>query len=295
MKKKIVLFLLGYKGFITLKDIINNGNCGAIDSVIVGKDNNIENDYSIEIQELCAESKVIILTKHPRQEVSVSFWIAIGWRSILFPPKNTTLFVIHDSLLPKYRGFSPLVSQLINGENLIGATCIIAERKYDEGDIVFQEAIQVNYPIKIEAAIKLVAIVYSNICFKLIELIHSGVNIKVAQQNESKATYSLWRDEEDYFINWELEAKRIIRTIDSLGQPYKGARARLNNQTIIIHEAIELHDLKIENRKEGKIIKFEDMYPIVVCGIGLIKILKSTYLENGNSIFPLKKFRSRFS
>ena len=39
--------------------------------------------------------------------------------------KNSeNLIVFHDSLLPKYRGFAPLVSQLINGEEYLGVTAI---------------------------------------------------------------------------------------------------------------------------------------------------------------------------
>ena len=45
---------------------------------------------------------------------------------------------LHASLLPKYRGYLPLVSQLINGEKTIGVTSFIANEGIDEGNIIFK-------------------------------------------------------------------------------------------------------------------------------------------------------------
>ena len=46
------------------------------------------------------------------------------------------MIIFHDSLLPKYRGFAPLVNSLINQEKEIGVTAIKASQNYDEGDTV---------------------------------------------------------------------------------------------------------------------------------------------------------------
>jgi methionyl-tRNA formyltransferase len=56
-------------------------------------------------------------------EICSDFNIAISWRWML---KVSNLIVIHDSLLPKYRGFSPLVNMLINGEDTLGVTVLFA-------------------------------------------------------------------------------------------------------------------------------------------------------------------------
>ena len=52
-------------------------------------------------------------------------------------------------------------------------------------------------------------------------------------------------------------------------------------------------DLKIKNRVPGKIIFMSDGIPTVVCGTGLLTITSAVDVS-GQSIFPLKKFRSRF-
>ncbi|MMZ71732.1 hypothetical protein D1872_352860 [compost metagenome] len=53
-------------------------------------------------------------------------------------------------------------------------------------------------------------------------------------------------------------------------------------------------DVKIEIRTPGKIIFFEDGFPIVVCGKGLLKILSIRDDKSQKELLPLKKFRVRF-
>jgi hypothetical protein len=56
--------------------------------------------------------------------------------------------------------------------------------------------------------------------------------IKIEKQDHSKATYSIWRDEIDLWIDWNESASRIERTIRALGRPYMGARTRLVNSAL---------------------------------------------------------------
>ena len=88
--------------------------------------------------------------KIPFAEIS----IAISWKWII--ELNNTLLVLHDSILPKYRGHLPLVSQLIDGQEEIGVTAILGNEKYDEGDIVYISKSKIKYPIKIKDAIKII-------------------------------------------------------------------------------------------------------------------------------------------
>lgn len=60
--------------------------------------------------------------------------------SILELPKNGTLNV-HPSLLPKYRGASPIQSQILNGEENIGITIMLMDKEMDHGNIISQKKI----------------------------------------------------------------------------------------------------------------------------------------------------------
>ena len=82
------------------------------------------------------------------------FVLAVGWKWLI-KEKYKQILVIHDSLLPKYRGFNPLVTALMNKDKIIGSTLINAEEEYDSGDIIIQESFKVSYPISVEKAIEL--------------------------------------------------------------------------------------------------------------------------------------------
>ena len=69
----------------------------------------------------------------------LGFKFAIGWKWII--DNTSQLIVLHDSLLPKYRGFSPLVNSLINGDTLTGVTALFASSEYDKGEIIEQAQI----------------------------------------------------------------------------------------------------------------------------------------------------------
>jgi methionyl-tRNA formyltransferase len=45
-----------------------------------------------------------------------------------------------------------------------------------------------------------------------------------APQADDFATYSIWRDEADYEIDWSSDAQAIQRFINAVGYPYAGAR-----------------------------------------------------------------------
>ena len=205
------------------------------------------------------------------------------------------LIVFHDSILPKYRGFAPTVSQLINGEDYLGVTAFKANENYDEGDIITNSQIKIFYPLKINDALIMLKHCYSNCVVNILSTLQSGKALNLTKQDHKYATYSLWRDEDDYIINWSKSSAEIARFIDAVGYPYHGAKTMLNNDWIKISNAFTVPDKKIENRDIGKVIDFLENKPIVVCGDGLLCIDEASYEATDESLFPLNKFRSRFS
>ena len=290
---KIGLFLMTKKGFLVLKNLSNNNYNDLISFVCIGTDNNISNDYSEEIELFCKTNSIYFFFRDNLTVSSFSsdYNIAISWRWML---KVTNLIVLHDSLLPKYRGFSPLVNMLINGEKTLGVTAIFASNDYDRGDVLFQERKSIQYPLKIVDAIDLVCELYCNISINIFKAIIYK-KLVTYQQNESDATYCLWLDNDDYFIDWKWGAEKIKRKVDACGFPYLGARTYMDNQIIVIHEVEVISDVNIEQRTVGKNVFLKDNYLAIVCGEGLLKITQAIREETKESIFPLKKYRVKLS
>lgn len=290
-KQKFVFFLTNKKGHYALRGIIREFNKGIIEFVVTYQDRNVKKDYYDEIISLCKEYDIPYHSKDSYPDYS-TYSFAIGWRWII--PKMDKLIVFHDSLLPKYRGFSPLVSALVNGEKEIGVTALFASEKYDEGDIIIQEKLKVEYPVIINEVIEKISSLYSKIILKVIGNIIEKKELKSVSQNHSKSSYSLWRNDDDYNIDWSWDAEKIKRLIDATGFPYKGASARIDDTKYKLLDCDVITDVSIENRTSGKVIFVENGLPVIVCGKGLLKIKQMIRDDNGETALPLKRFRIRF-
>lgn len=291
---EVTLFLMSKKGYNVLKDLIEAGYASLVSAVVVSHDYNMADDFYDEIFSICKENRLIVYDRNDGYTIESAYCIAISWRWLIPIDENIKLIVLHDSILPKYRGYSPLVNMLLNRERYLGVTAFFAKDHYDNGDIVTQRTIEVHYPIKILEAINLISRLYSEIVLYLLSIIRSQGQIKSIPQNEEEATYSLWRDSDDYRVDWNSSSHDISHFVYCVGYPFQCASSLLNKELVRIADCELYKDLKIENRCPGKVLFIEDGYPIVVCGSGLIKI-KELKDEKGHSLLPFKKIRSRFS
>lgn len=287
----VTLFLLNQKGFQCLQNALKEKKLKqTISLVVVGKDPGNQDDHYEEITQLCIENGIKVVDRKNATDISSRYSIAIGWKWLIFGIKN--LIVVHDSLLPKYRGFSPLPNMLINGEKLIGATAIFASDSMDEGDIISQESLSVNYPIKIKEAIDLISDVYVQLTEEILRIIAEDKILPQYVQDSSQASFSIWRDSDDYFIDWSKDASYIKRFVDAVGYPYDGAKTRLNNDLVIRIKDVEVvAPLKCEIKHFGKILMYVDKYPVITSGENAIKIMKAEYLDG--TPFSFNKLRVR--
>jgi methionyl-tRNA formyltransferase len=288
---KLAFYLMNSKGYQILKGFLNKYGADSIEYIVTAEDKNVQKDYYLEINEICKSYNLTIYNRKDELPKFNGYKLAVGWRWLIQDTSN--LIVMHDSLLPKYRGFSPLVNMLINGEKEIGVTALFASENYDEGNIIMQKKVSISYPIKIQDAIKKVSYLYIDLVISIYELLINSNKLISIPQDHNQATYSLWRDEEDYMLDWEKSSSTLKRTIDAVSFPFSGAKTYLNNKIISIVDAVEVEDVVIENRDIGKVIFISNGHPVVVCGEGLLKIIEA-YDSNKKSVLPLKNFRSRF-
>ena len=100
-----------------------------------------ENGVEVLIRERPEDQELLDALKAADPDVIV----ACNWRTWIPPqvfalPKRGTLNV-HDSLLPKYAGFSPLIWALLNDEKEVGVTAHMMDDTLDAGDIVLQRSV----------------------------------------------------------------------------------------------------------------------------------------------------------
>jgi methionyl-tRNA formyltransferase len=290
---KAVLFLLGKKGFQSLYSLIEYGFSSTISTVVIGRDKAILNDYYHEIIQLCEQEKIDWIEKrdfNTLNENEVAFLISWKW---LIKGNTEQLIVLHDSILPKYRGFNPLVTALINGDGEIGVSAILPNEGVDEGDIIDQKICKINYPITIGEAIEVVIVLYCAILKQLFTKIFILKDKLIGyQQNDKNSSFSLWRDDTDYFIDWTWDSTKIKRFVDAVSDPYDGAKFYMNNEVVKVLSSEVIKDVNITNRVPGKLFRINGNRAIVVCGIGLLEVSNCFYVANNQKV-KFEKLRVR--
>jgi methionyl-tRNA formyltransferase len=295
-EKKIAFYLMNPKGHYVLKQFIKKFGAAPIEYIASRPDQQLHNDYYNEIRTIAQENDIAFFSHHKEyEEIEKKFMgykFAIGWRWLI---KNTSnLIIFHDSLLPKYRGFAPLVNCLIQRENKSGVTALFATDEYDAGDIVNQKSFTIEYPITIAQAINQIAPLYFDLVSELFEQIRTNQPLTASPQDQSQATFSLWLDNNDYFIDWKSwSAEQIKLFVDAVGEPYAGASSYIANEEVKLLAVTPVCDVMVINRERhlGKVIFMHDNYPVIICKQGLLKITNLRDLKGDEKKIS---FRTRF-
>ncbi len=292
--KPVTLFLMTEKGLAFLQGTV--GRYKALFAlVVVGRDSALQNDCAAEIIALCKAEGIPVVQKADFDIVTTDYAMAVAWRWLIPHPADR-LIVFHDSVLPRYRGFAPLVTTLVKGETEIGVTALFGAGGYDRGAIIAQSACQIAYPITIAEAITINMANYLACAETVLGHLLAKRPLPATPQDEGRATYSVWRDESDYQIDWSRSAAEIRRLIDAVGAPYRGAATGFEGRLLRILAAEEVADVVVEDRHPGKVLFLDEGRPVVICGSGLLMLTRAEYDDKGaDPFFPLNRFRLRFS
>ena len=130
-------------------------------------------------------------------------------KEILDIPKYKALN-IHPSLLPKYRGASPIHTAILNNDKETGVTLMLMDEQMDHGDIVAQKKIQISNINYKELENKLI-----DLSVKLLKKLPDYINgkIKPQPQDHEKAVFCKLIEKEDGKIDWDNTAEEIERKI----------------------------------------------------------------------------------
>ncbi len=184
--------------------------------------------------------------------VLVSFGRIIPQEIIdLFTP---AIVNVHPSLLPKYRGPSPIESAILNGNSKTGVSLMKLSKEMDAGDVYSQEEIKLS---KTETASELYEIcgkVGAEMLVRDLPKIISG-ELKGEKQDNSQAEYCQLLKKSDSILNPENQtAKQAEQQIRAF-EIFPKSKIMIDEYTIIIKSAEVLdHDMK----KSPLTLKFAD-------------------------------------
>lgn len=183
---------------------------------------------------------------------NADFAVLAAYGKIL-PKEIITLFPkgivgVHPSLLPKYRGATPIQSVFLNGEKETGTSLFILDAKVDHGLILAQEKLAINELDTRITLEKKLALLSADLLIKtLLDWVEG--KIKPKTQIESEATYTKKIATEDGFVDLEKDDPLLIyRKIKALN-PEPGVYAFITKGD----KKIRLKILEAELR-DGKLI-----------------------------------------
>lgn len=140
---------------------------------------------------------------------------------------------IHNSLLPQYRGGSPLVWQIINGESRVGFSIFSFTPGMDDGPVWAQGSIPVSSDENVREVLDKLEKVTLSTLRTVIPGLLAGTVVP-SLQSEQHATYCSQRFPDDGLIDWRLPARTIHDFIRAQSDPYPGAFTRMRGKKLIV-------------------------------------------------------------
>ncbi|MBX4191800.1 MAG: methionyl-tRNA formyltransferase [Candidatus Doudnabacteria bacterium] len=164
-------------------------------------------------------------------------------KEILDIPKFKSIN-IHGSILPKYRGASPIQATIINLEPMAGITLIQMDEKMDHGPMIAKASILLDGTETFSDLYKKLAVIAADLVIKTLPDWFEG-KIKPIVQDHDRATFAKMIKRSDAKIDWSTPAKQIDAMIRALN-PEPGTWTMLDGKTVKILKSSIINDHKIE-------------------------------------------------
>ncbi len=190
---------------------------------------------------------------------------------------------IHASLLPKYRGASPIQQAIFEGETTTGITVMYMSENIDDGDIILTKMIPILPDDNAGTLFDKLAQTGAEAITDLAHLFKKGKPTAVPQ-NHSLATYCKKIDKEQGNIDWSCSPVDIANTVRAM-TPSPGAYSFLNGKRIKlvkVEPRFDAHELTYGTAVSGKGTLS------VACNGGFVDIVQLQ--PEGRSVQQVKDF-----
>ena len=192
--------------------------------------------------------------------LKVDLFVVVAFKflpdSIISIPKYGSIN-IHPSLLPKYRGSSPIQYALLNGDIETGVSIIHLNNKIDSGGILGQKKNKIDKNANFGNMYEKLAYLGSQLLIEVIDNIQNN-QIAPISQDDSQKTLAPKIKKEQYKINWETDSRKIHNKIRAF-DPYPGAYSFINGKRIKLFSSLRIENNKnYINAKPGQLIIDED-------------------------------------
>ncbi len=171
---------------------------------------------------------------------------------------------LHASILPQYRGASPIQQSILNGDKRTGVTAMLMEEGLDTGDIIKIEKVDISDD---EMVSELFSKLTKVATVLTVDVLKNFKNYTPVKQDENKAT-----------LCKKISKKDGLVYFDDALQIYNKYRAFTPWPTIYLESGLKLKEVKLHQKdgefEAGKILHVEKDGVVVGCSKGALKVIK---------------------
>ena len=171
---------------------------------------------------------------------------------------------VHGSLLPKYRGASPIQYAILNGEKTTGITIMETEAGIDCGDILLQQNVDIDDEDTYGTLSDKLALIGGKLVVKALDLIEEGTITRL-KQDETLATFTKMIKKDSEILSFDDTAANIVNKIRAYN-PNPVAKMLINGEPFKVYSACKAtgdYDAKVgevvvSSPKQGLVIKCKE-------------------------------------
>lgn len=207
-----------------------------------------------------------ILKLQPKIIILAAYGKIIPPKTLAIPPLG--ILNIHPSLLPKYRGPSPIHTAILNGESQTGVSLMLLDEKIDHGPVLDERMLSISPQDNQETLSEKLADLGSRLLLEDLPLYFEN-KIKPRPQNHAEATFTKLIKKTNGEIHWDKTPQEIERQIRAF-YPWPGSYFIYHGERYIIHQAhLENNQLVIDmihpqGKKPMDFAAFRNGYPEVL-------------------------------
>lgn len=189
-------------------------------------------------------------------------------RVVLDLPQHKSIN-LHPSLLPKYRGASPIQWAIANGDEVTGVTILYVSEKMDSGDILAQREVLIAADDTTVSLSPVLAKKGAELMMEVIDQIRSGT-VSPQMQDETKATEVRKLSKEDGRLDWMLAASTLNNRIRGF-TPWPGCFFEIKEG-----KRVKVLRARVEeaNGVSGEIIDVSGDGPLIATGENSLRLLE---------------------
>lgn len=187
----------------------------------------------------------------------------------IFPPELLEVpkqgsINLHASLLPKYRGASPIQSAIANGEKKTGVTTMLMEEELDTGPILLQDETEIRHDETTGELTERMSKMGAALTVETLEQLGKG-KIKQRKQREESSSYAEKFSKDDGRMNWALEADELYNRMRAF-DPWPGMMTNFKGRPIKILWGVPMSWEKGPSGFSGTYLGLRQGKMAILCG-----------------------------